>query len=145
VDRLAETITPIISFEDEVGGARTMITGETFSISDSNTLDAINQDFTVEGQQTGLAIGLFTSNFNNSDDESFSAAFDGMRIVSTDSNPNLWTAVNSLDDVNFNAVPVATELVSDIQHDGTSGSFYENGVADNFAAQYEGQFVASVY
>jgi len=44
VDRLAETITPIISFEDEFGGARTRITGETFSISDSNTLDAINQD-----------------------------------------------------------------------------------------------------
>lgn len=54
---------------------------------------------------------------------------------------NTPTDVTSLDDVNFDATPIHTDLVNSVSAT-TDGAFYTGGPADFFAVRYTGNFTA---
>lgn len=47
-------------------------------------------------------------------------------------------AVGTLDEIDFDATPVFSETVSEIQHAASTGTFWEGGSVDTFAARYSG-------
>ena len=46
-------------------------------------LDAIQGNHTINGQSSGLAVGLFSSNFGAPVEDTFSAIFDNIEISAT--------------------------------------------------------------
>ncbi len=96
IDPTAETATPTVSYELPGGGTSTPITGSAISLTGTNVLDAINGDFMVNGQTTGLAIGLFNTNNGQSTDDAFQAIFDDIEITATgDSTSTVLYRVNA--------------------------------------------------
>ncbi|MEM6715914.1 MAG: Calx-beta domain-containing protein, partial [Cyanobacteria bacterium P01_C01_bin.147] len=57
------------------------------NLSGTAVLDAIKGDYTVAGQTTGLAVGLFSSNVGESPDDTFQAIFDDIEITATGEPP----------------------------------------------------------
>ena len=70
--------TPTATYETANG--TTTATGGTISLAGTAVLDAIQGDHTVNGQTTGLAVGLFSSNFGAPESDTFSAIFDDITI-----------------------------------------------------------------
>lgn len=64
----------------ETANGNTTVTGSPTDLNGSAVLDAIEGNFTVNGQTTGLAIGLFSSNFGAPESETFSAVFDDITV-----------------------------------------------------------------
>ncbi len=52
--------------------------------------------------------------------------------------------VTSLDQVDFDATPISSEKLTEIQEDVRGGSFYTGGPVDRFAAEYTGTFGVDV-
>jgi len=50
---------------------------------------------------------------------------------------------NSLDEIDFDAAPIHSEQLIEINETGTLGAFFEGGPADYFAVKYTGEFDAS--
>ncbi len=95
IDPTAATATPIITYETGNGNTTT-VSGTTIDLSDTTILDAILGDYTVQGQTTGLAVGLFASNTGQSEADTFQAIFDDLEITATgDSSSTVLYRVNA--------------------------------------------------
>ena len=79
IDLTAETVTPTITY-DTAAGSNT-VTGAAMSISDSNLLDNLNGLSIVDGQSTGIALGLMSTNFGQAESDTFLAIFSGIEVV----------------------------------------------------------------
>ncbi len=79
----AETATPTIVYEDAFGATKT-VNGNPVSLTGTAVLDAIRGDAQVNGQQTGLAVGLFSSNTGQDPANTFQAVFDDIQITATE-------------------------------------------------------------
>ena len=78
IDVNSGAATPTASYETANG--TTNVTGATVSLAGTAIFDAIQGDFTVNGQTTGLAVGLFSSNTGAPPQSTFSAIFDDITI-----------------------------------------------------------------
>ncbi len=82
IDPTAATATPLITYETGGGNSAT-VSGTTIDLSGTAVLDAILGDYTVQGQTTGLAVGLLSSNFGQPEADTFQAIFDDIEITAT--------------------------------------------------------------
>ncbi|MEM7240222.1 MAG: hypothetical protein AAF501_20670, partial [Pseudomonadota bacterium] len=98
VDLVAETATPTVTYET-TGGFVT-VNGTPLSLAGSTVLDVLDGNYTVQGQQSGLAVGLFSSNTQEDPADTFQAIFDGIEITATE----LDVAPDAADDVAVTAV-----------------------------------------
>ena len=64
----------------ETANGTTTTNGATTDLAGTAVLDAIQGNHTVNGQTTGLAVGLFSSNFGAPEADTFSAIFDDIEI-----------------------------------------------------------------
>lgn len=78
VDPNAGIATPTITYETANGNQT--VTGNAVSLAGSAVLDAIQGNYSVNGQTTGLAVGLFASNTGPQANPDFQAIFDGIEI-----------------------------------------------------------------
>ena len=78
IDVNAGTATPTATYETANGN--TTVSGGAISLAGTAVLDAIQGNHTVNGQTTGLAVGLFSSNFGAPPESTFSAIFDDITI-----------------------------------------------------------------
>ncbi|MEO0802271.1 MAG: malectin domain-containing carbohydrate-binding protein, partial [Cyanobacteria bacterium J06642_2] len=74
------TAIPTISYETG-DGAVTIVNGAPIDLSGTAVLDAIRGNYTVNGQTTGLAVGLLSTNAGQSAADAFQAIFDDIEIV----------------------------------------------------------------
>lgn len=81
VDASVATATPTISYETNSG--ITTVNGNPVNLAGTNLLDAIQGNYTVAGQNTGLAVGLFSSNNGEPTANTFQAIFDDIEITAT--------------------------------------------------------------
>ncbi|MDJ0589487.1 MAG: hypothetical protein QNJ72_05750, partial [Pleurocapsa sp. MO_226.B13] len=82
IDPTAGTATPTVSYE--IGdGNLTTVTGEVVDLSGTAVLDAIQGNYTVNGQESGLAVGLFSTNNNQPAANTFQAVFNDIEITAT--------------------------------------------------------------
>jgi len=88
VDPTAATATPTITYEtgDE---ATTTVSGNALDLSGTAVLDAILGSNTINGQNSGLAVGLFSSNNGQPAADTFQAVFDDIEITATGDPPVL--------------------------------------------------------
>ncbi|MDJ0852221.1 MAG: Ig-like domain-containing protein, partial [Myxococcota bacterium] len=82
VDVLAETATPTVTYETATGS--TTVTGAALSLTGTNVLEAIQGNYTVNGQTTGVAVGLFSTNNGQPAANTFQAVFDDIEITATE-------------------------------------------------------------
>ncbi|HHP7232168.1 MAG TPA: Calx-beta domain-containing protein [Xenococcaceae cyanobacterium] len=82
IDPTAATATPLITYQTG-GGNTTTVSGTAIDLSNTAVLDAILGDYTVQGQTTGLAVGLFSSNIGQPEANTFQAIFDDIEITAT--------------------------------------------------------------
>ena len=61
----------------------TSLTGANIDLSGTAVLDAIRGDHTINGQSSGLAIGLYSTNTGASPDDTFSAVFHNVNVSAT--------------------------------------------------------------
>ncbi|MEM9155552.1 MAG: malectin domain-containing carbohydrate-binding protein, partial [Cyanobacteria bacterium P01_F01_bin.33] len=80
VDPSAATATPTISYETG-SGAPTQVSGSAIDLSGTAVLDAIQGNYTVNGQTTGLALGLLSSNTGEPTANAFQAVFEDIEVV----------------------------------------------------------------
>ena len=57
------------------------MTGSAISIAGSNVEKAIDGDWTVGGQTTGLALGLYASNIGQTNANTFQAIFTDLQVI----------------------------------------------------------------
>jgi len=79
VNVAAGTATPRVTYE--TGGGNQTVFGSAISLQNTAVLDAIRGDYFVNGQNTGLAVGLYSSNTGPQPQSDFQAIFDGIEIV----------------------------------------------------------------
>jgi len=82
VDPIAGTAIPTVSWETDNGNIETA-TGEVIDLSGTTVLDAIQGNYTVNGQDSGLAVGLFSSNTGQPEASTFQAIFNDIEITAT--------------------------------------------------------------
>jgi hypothetical protein len=83
VDVAAQTATPTISYELPDGTPQSF-TGAAVSLAGSAVMEAILGNASVGGQETGLAVGLFSSNNGEPEANTFQAVFDDIEITTTE-------------------------------------------------------------
>ena len=113
VDVINETATPTVVYETN-SGDKTVV-GTALSLTGTAVLDAVKGDFTVQGQDSGLAVGLFSSNTGESEANRFQAVFDDIEITATEAQLPP-TAVDDTVSTGVNTViniPVAQLLAND--------------------------------
>ncbi|MEO1296329.1 MAG: malectin domain-containing carbohydrate-binding protein, partial [Cyanobacteria bacterium J06636_16] len=97
VDPGAKTATPTVTYETGGGNSKT-VSGSALDLSGTAVLDAILGDYSVQGQTSGLAVGLFSSNTGQSEADTFQAIFDDIQITATGDNegqPTVLYRVNA--------------------------------------------------
>ncbi|MBE9045664.1 hypothetical protein IQ255_14830 [Pleurocapsales cyanobacterium LEGE 10410] len=82
IDPIAGIATPSISYETGDGNIST-VTGGTIDLNGTNVLEAIQGNYTVNGQNTGLAVGLLSSNTGQPEADTFQAVFNDIKITAT--------------------------------------------------------------
>ena len=85
IDPSAATATPTVTYETGDGNTTT-VSGTAVDLGGTAVLDAILGDYTVQGQTSGLAVGLFSSNVIQPEANTFQAIFDEIEIT-TDGTP----------------------------------------------------------
>ena len=70
------------------------VTGNAINLAGTSILTAINGDYAVQGKDSGLAVGLWSSNTGEGSQNTFQASFDDILITSTGPTGQLVTAVN---------------------------------------------------
>ena len=95
IDPVAETATPTVSYETESGTSTVM--GTAIALEGTAVLEAIQNNYAVENVASGLAVGLFSSNTGQSQDDTFQAIFDNVEITATGNltTPTLLYRVNA--------------------------------------------------
>ena len=81
IDPTAATATPTVSYE--TGTDIAMVMGAALDLTGTAVLDAIHRNYTVNGQTTGLAVGLFSSNTGQPEANAFQAIFGDIEISAT--------------------------------------------------------------
>ena len=79
IDVNAGTATPTVTYE--TAGGNQVVTGSAISLNGTAVLDAIRGNYTVNGQSSGLAVGLYSSNFGPAPQPDFQAIFDDIKIT----------------------------------------------------------------
>ncbi len=87
IDPLTETAIPTISYETDDGNLETA-TGEAIDLSGTTILDAIQGNYTVNGQDSNLAVGLLSSNNGQPETSDFQAIFNDIEITATGETEN---------------------------------------------------------
>ena len=82
IDPAAATATPTVTYETGGGNSQT-VSGNALNLSGTEVLDAILGNYTVQGQTTGLAVGLLSSNTGQSEANTFQAIFNDIEITAT--------------------------------------------------------------
>ena len=70
------------------------VTGNAINLAGTSILTAINGDYAVQGKDSGLAVGLWSSNTGEGSQNTFQASFDDILITSTGPTGQLVKAVN---------------------------------------------------
>lgn len=130
VDPDAETATPTITYETETDQA--VVVGSPISLSGSNVLDAIRRDYQTEGQTTGLAVGLYSSNVGQLEDDTFQAIFDAIEIDATGTFPTTLYRVNA----GGPEVLATDDGPNWLEDTESSPSIFLENVGENRASQY---------
>ena len=78
IDVDAGTATPTAIYE--TGSGNTIVSGSAVDLAGTAVLEAVRGNASVNGQTTGLAVGLYSSNTNQSPGNTFSAIFDNIEI-----------------------------------------------------------------
>ncbi len=134
VDPGAGTATPTVIYETGPGTTNT-VSGASISLAGTGVLDAILGNIQVEGQDTGLAVGLFSTNRGQpaAPAGSFQAVFGDIEITATGGTADLElsnvvnnTSPNAGDNVTF------TLTVSNAGEDDATGVSVENLLPDGF-------------
>ncbi len=95
IDPVAGTAIPIVSYETGDENITT-VTGETVDLNGTTVLDAIQGNYTVEGQDSGLAVGLFSTNFDEPTANTFQAIFNEIEVTATgDTSQTILYRVNA--------------------------------------------------
>ncbi|MEM7591345.1 MAG: malectin domain-containing carbohydrate-binding protein, partial [Cyanobacteria bacterium P01_A01_bin.83] len=95
IDPSAATATPTVTYELGDGTTNT-VSGNAIDLSGTNVLDAILGNYTVQGQTSGLAVGLLASNMGQPEANTFQAIFDDIEITATgDSSSTVLYRVNA--------------------------------------------------
>ena len=81
VDIEAETATPTITYETPAGESVTL-TGTAMSLAGSNVMTAIEGDHMIQGESSGLALGLWSTNGTAQEADAFQAIFDEISLTS---------------------------------------------------------------
>ncbi|MEL6441246.1 MAG: malectin domain-containing carbohydrate-binding protein [Cyanobacteria bacterium J06621_8] len=82
IDPSAATATPTVTYELGNGSTNT-VSGSAIDLSGTAVLDAILGNYTVQGQASGLAVGLLASNTGQDPADTFQAIFDDIEITAT--------------------------------------------------------------
>lgn len=82
IDPIAGTAIPTVSYETGDGNINTA-TGQAVNLDGTAVLDAIQGNYTVNGQDSGLAVGLFSSNNGEPEANAFQAIFNDIEITAT--------------------------------------------------------------
>ena len=82
IDPVAGTATPTVSYETGDGNTET-VSGEAIDLNGTAVLDAVQGNYAVEGQDSGLAVGLFSSNTGEPEADTFQAIFNDIEISAT--------------------------------------------------------------
>ncbi|MEM6519088.1 MAG: malectin domain-containing carbohydrate-binding protein [Cyanobacteria bacterium P01_C01_bin.70] len=85
IDRVNNSATPTVSYD--TGAGVVTVTGLTpIDLTGSKVLTAIEGNYQVQGQPSGVAVGLFSTNAGQGSSESdrFQAVFDGIEITATE-------------------------------------------------------------
>ena len=82
IDPTAGTAIPTVSWETGDGNIE-VATGEAINLNGTTVLEAIQGNYSVEGQDSGLAVGLFSSNNGQPEADAFQAVFNDVEITST--------------------------------------------------------------
>ena len=92
VNRPTSQATPSVTYTGNSGPVK--VTGNAINLAGTSILTAINGDYTVQGKDSGLAVGLWSSNTGEGSQNTFQASFDDILITSTGPSGQLVTAVN---------------------------------------------------
>ena len=92
VNRATSQATPSVTYTGSSGPVK--VTGNAINLAGTSILTAINGDYTVQGKDSGLAVGLWSSNTGEGSQNTFQASFDDILITSTGPAGQLVTAVN---------------------------------------------------
>jgi len=95
IDPNAETATPTVTYELGDGTTNT-VSGAVIDLNGTTVLDAIQGNYTVQGQTSGIAVGLLASNTGQPEANTFQAIFDDIEITATgDSSSTVLYRVNA--------------------------------------------------
>ena len=83
---------PSVTYAGGTGPVK--VTGNAINLVGTAVLTAINGDYSVQGHDSGLAVGLWSSNTGEGSQNTFQAAFDDIIITSTGPTAQLVKAVN---------------------------------------------------
>jgi hypothetical protein len=92
VNRGTSQATPSVTYTGGSGPVK--VTGNPINLAGTSILTAINGDYAVQGKDSGLAVGLWSSNTGEGSQNTFQASFDDILITSTGPTGQLVTAVN---------------------------------------------------
>src|SRR5918993_1555079 len=92
VNRGTSQATPSVTYTGSSGPVK--VTGNAINLAGTSILTAINGDYAVQGKDSGLAVGLWSSNTGEGSQNTFQASFDDILITSTGPAGQLVTAVN---------------------------------------------------
>ena len=81
IDPNTGTATPTVSYETDEGMSTVM--GTAIDLGGTAVLDAIRGNYQVNDLVSGLAVGLYSSNTNQSQADTFQAVFDDLEITAT--------------------------------------------------------------
>ncbi|OFX04777.1 MAG: hypothetical protein A3D94_02755 [Alphaproteobacteria bacterium RIFCSPHIGHO2_12_FULL_66_14] len=81
VDRATSMATPSVTYAGS--GGPVTVTGDAIDLAGTSILAAIDGEFTVQGDASGLAVGLWSSNTGEGSQTTFQAAFDDILITTT--------------------------------------------------------------
>lgn len=103
IDPTAGTATPTVTYETGGNNTKT-VSGTSLDLSGTAVLDAIQGNYTVQGETSGLAVGLLSTNNGQSEANTFQAIFDEIEITA-------------------NSLPDAPELaITDVSVDEAEGT-----------------------
>ncbi|CAN7752285.1 malectin domain-containing carbohydrate-binding protein [Variovorax sp. LjRoot84] len=92
VNRATSQATPSVTYTGSSGPVK--VTGNAINLAGTSILTAINGDYAVQGKDSGLAVGLWSSNTGEGSQNTFQASFDDILITSTGPTSQLVKAVN---------------------------------------------------
>lgn len=133
VDPAAATAIPTITYQMGDGSTQT-VTGTAIDLSDTAVLDVIRGDYTVEGQTTGLAVGLLASNMGQPEANTFSAVFDDIEVVA-ERLPEVTVPVLTIGDITVNEADGTAEFTVSLSAAATDEVTVSYATADGTATQ----------